>query len=76
MYSYLLLKPVYCRNISSGAIYHGTLSAINIKKNKFCLTNLFVLNQDGTVKAVHKHIEKRKRWFSFDSYRILEKTVV
>jgi hypothetical protein len=67
---------VYIENIKSGAKYSGKLSAVNRKKNKFCLTDLFILTREYQIKAVHKHIEKRKRWFSFDTYVILEKTMV
>jgi hypothetical protein len=65
---------VYVENIKSSAKYRGRLSAINRKKNKFCLTNLLILTKDYEYKAVSGTPEKR--WFSFDSYRILEKTVV
>lgn len=70
------MKYVYAENLKSGAKYYGKLSAVSLKKNKFCLTDMCVLTRDYQVKACHKHIEKRKRWFSFDSYRIFDKPVV
>lgn len=52
--------------------YVGTLTGISVGANSIHLSNLIILNKDGSYKAVSGNPNENKRWFNIESVKTIE----
>lgn len=63
-----LNKRIIIEN-TQGSKYTGILGGFKDQMNKFCLTNLCILNKDGSYKAISG--SRETRWFEVEKFSIV-----
>lgn len=52
--------------------YEGILTGISVEANRIHISNLIILNKDGSYKATSGNPNENKRWFNIESVKTIE----